>query len=397
MESRISAHERNRPGKVADALVSLQQSIDQLFDTDPSLCSSADAIIELERQRSRLDCYLSQAVSEFDQWGEWGLDGARTSVAWIDTRCHLPKGEARAQRRRGRNMKRLPLAGRAFADGDIGAAQFDVLLRLATPTNEAELARDEGMPVDAARDMKFDSFCSVAKYWSMLSDPDGAEEADMARQARRDVYLAKSLDGMVLGKITLDPVSGAIAANELARREKELFDADWARAREELGREPRLEDLGRTPSQRRADAFVEICRRSASAPADGRRPDPLVTILVGYETLYGRICQLADGTPLSPGLVVSMLDGADFERIVFAPGTRIECSRTSRFFTGATRRAIEVRDLQCTHPYCDEPAERCQLDHIKAASEGGETTQENGQVMCGFHNRLRAQRPPPDD
>ena len=74
------------------------------------------------------------------------------------------------------------------------------------------------------------------------------------------------------------------------------------------------------------------------------------------------------------------LDGAWFERIVFAPGKRVECSVTSRFFTGATRRAIEVRDQECTHPYCETPAERCQIDHIIPYSQGGETTQENGQV-----------------
>jgi 5-methylcytosine-specific restriction endonuclease McrA len=57
----------------------------------------------------------------------------------------------------------------------------------------------------------------------------------------------------------------------------------------------------------------------------------------------------------------------------------------------------------CTHPYCYEPAEHCQGDHIEPYSRGGATTQENGRLLCGFHNRLRnqqehkdqRQRPPP--
>jgi hypothetical protein len=28
---------------------------------------------------------------------------------------------------------------------------------------------------------------------------------------------------------------------------------------------------------------------------------------------------------------------------------------------------------------------------------GGLTTQENGQTMCGHHNRARYERPPPED
>jgi hypothetical protein len=92
---------------------------------------------------------------------------------------------------------------------------------------------------------------------------------------------------------------------------------------------------------------------------------------------------------------LAYLEGADFERAVFAPGKRVEVSVTSRLFSGATRRAIELRDRACTHAYCDIPAEQCQIDHIEPYAQGGPTTQENGRVLCGFHNRLRNQRPPP--
>ena len=89
------------------------------------------------------------------------------------------------------------------------------------------------------------------------------------------------------------------------------------------------------------------------------------------------------------------------ERAVFAPGKRVECSVTARFFTGATRRAIELRDQVCQHPYCDRPVEQCQADHIVEYGAGGLTTQENGRLLCGFHNRQRNQRrherPPPDE
>ena len=41
-----------------------------------------------------------------------------------------------------------------------------------------------------------------------------------------------------------------------------------------------------------------------------------------------------------------------------------------RFFRGALRRAIEVRDRRCTHPSgCDVPAERCDIDHIVPLAE----------------------------
>ena len=108
----------------------------------------------------------------------------------------------------------------------------------------------------------------------------------------------------------------------------------------------------------------------------------------------GRISRIEGGPIITPGALVPWLDGANFERIIFSPGTRIECSPKARFFTGATRRAIEVRDQECTHPFCDVPAERCQIDHIIPYAQGGETTQENGQAHCGFHNRQTNHGPP---
>jgi len=118
-------------------------------------------------------------------------------------------------------------------------------------------------------------------------------------------------------------------------------------------------------------------------------------VLVDFPTLHGRVCELANGHVLSPGSLVAWLDQADIERAVFTPDRRVEVSAASRFFSGATRRAIELRDRRCTHPTCDEPAQRCEVDHILPWAMGGATTQENGRLLCGYHNRLRNQRPPP--
>jgi 5-methylcytosine-specific restriction endonuclease McrA len=69
-----------------------------------------------------------------------------------------------------------------------------------------------------------------------------------------------------------------------------------------------------------------------------------------------------------------------------------ELSRRRRF-TGALRRAIEVRDRHCQHPSgCDEPAENCDVDHKLPYTDGGETSQENGELKCRPQNRDKAKR-----
>lgn len=82
-----------------------------------------------------------------------------------------------------------------------------------------------------------------------------------------------------------------------------------------------------------------------------------------------------------------------------ADGTRHRVINVSyrRTFDGALRDLIKVRDQLCYHHTCDEPAHRCQVDHIQPWAAGGITAQDNGQLACGFHNRLRARqrRSPP--
>jgi Zn ribbon nucleic-acid-binding protein len=85
------------------------------------------------------------------------------------------------------------------------------------------------------------------------------------------------------------------------------------------------------------------------------------------------------------------------ERVVFDGPERVrDVGVRRRLFAGATKRAVQVRDKECFHPTCEEPAEACEIDHVQPWAAGGLTTEANGRVACGFHNRQRdGARPPP--
>jgi NaMN:DMB phosphoribosyltransferase len=174
---------------------------------------------------------------------------------------------------------------------------------------------------------------------------------------------------------TLSPVTGGIIATELSRLEKLIAESDAQSGR------------SRTPAQRRAAALVEMATRSAAMPVGSKKPRPLLTVLVGEQSL-SHICELANGTVLSPADLLPMLSTTDFETVLFdGPHTVISVSQARRF-TGAIRKAIETRDRHCTHPSdCDVPAERCDVDHIIPFSEHGPTSQFNGRLQCATHNR----------
>ena len=374
----------------------LAETIDHLCAADPSTYADTESIEFIFSQMARFEAFATRATASFDTAGNWVPSGARNAVAWLTARCRVPKSTARRMVRRGREIRHLPVCAEAWASGDIAAPQVDVMAGLRSDATAEALARDEETLVDQARTLPYQSFVKVAAYWAQLADPDGADKDDQLRRAARDVYLDRSYGGMWLGKLTLDPISGAIVGGELERLEQVMFAADWAEAKAATGREPTLSALARTPGQRRADALVEMATRSKMVPEGARRPGPLLSILIDYQTTQ-RVCELADGTVVAPGSLRSWMDEALFERAVFTPSRRVECSKRARLFTGATRRGIELRDRECAHPYCDVEASKCEADHIIPSAAGGLTIQENGRMLCGFHNRQRNHQPPPDD
>lgn len=382
-------------------LAQLREAIDSLVEEGASACADPESIVALQAEFNRLDAFNTQAAAQFDTEGAWATDGARTAAAWISTKCRLPLGRARRRIQEGRTLRHLPETAAAFQEGSITSEHVRVITGLHKGATEEPLERGEGLLIKQAKKLRFSEFVRAAAYFEQVVDPDGADASEEERRSRRDVYLGQSLGGMWLGGMTLDPISGTIVSRVLNRLEHAFFEADWAEAKQRLGREPKPHELCRTSAQRRADALVEMAIRSETAPANGRRPEPLFSVLVGLPKLLERMCQLEEGSPIAPGALFPWMESAYFERAIFTPGTRLEISIQSRLFTGATRRAIELRDRQCTHEFCEEPAINCQVDHIQMYSQGGITSQENGRLLCGFHNRLRNQdlvtgRAPPD-
>lgn len=384
-------------------------------------------VVELMAVAQRVQALLAAAVAGFGRSSEWGEDGARSAAGWLAAECRLPHREVARWGTLGGLVERLPVVARAWAAGTVATAHVAALASVCNHRTSDAMVRDQDLLVECARTLSYGDFRRALAYWLQHADPDGCEAAELDRQQRRRVSLHQSFEGTWFGDLRLDPVSGAIVANELQRLDQQLFDADVADAAERRRRDPDGDDtLRRTATQRRADALVEMAIRSrggrsaVSAGLGGRSsadggdgdtagngrdgdddiadhgpggglapPGPLFTVLVDWPTLAGRTCELANGHPVTPGALVPWLGAADLERAVWRGRTRVDVAATSRLFTGATRRAIEVRDRRCTHPYCSLPAERCQVDHIVAHTDGGPTTQANGQLLCAFHNRRK--------
>lgn len=368
--------------------------LDELVDLDPAVLGDGETVVTLHRQFERLGAVTTRATAAFDASGAWEADGPRSAAAWLAARTHLPLPTARRRVRLGRALRQMAAAERSWLGGDIGDAQVGLLARARTPATATVFARDEADLAHDARRLRFRDFARVMAYWSLRADPDGAEEGATAQREARRLHLSQGFEGTWFCDGLFDPLSGTIVADELRRIDDELFEGDWAEARSRLGDGVRVCDLRRTPAQRRADALVEMATRSAASPAGSRRPAPLFSVLVGYETFAGPVCELADGTVVTPGSLVPYLAEAEIERVIFdGPSRVIDIGERRRLFSGATRRAVQLAGRECFHPLCEVPADRCEVDHIVPFADGGPTTQANGRPACAFHNRSRHRRP----
>jgi len=379
--------------EITDPLGMLETAMDALCAADPARFSDRDSIKEIYRQFSRFEAVTTRATAAFDAHRDWEEDRARTAAGWLSATTHVPKTAAQRRVWLGRQLRTMDLVQGAWLAGDIGEAQAGLLARARTPGRAETFIRDEELLVSQACRLRYGHFRRALAYWCYRADPAESEaEADDDYKARQ-LHLSDGLRGTKLLNATFDPIGGAIFGDELSRIEDELFDADWAEARERLGPGACAADLGRSAAQRRADALVEMARRSGAVPAGARMPEPLFSVFVNYETMVGPICELADGTAVTPGSLVRYLDAAWIERVVFgSPSRVIDIGKKRRLFTGATRRAVALRDRECFHHFCDVPATDCQIDHVEPFAAGGLTTQDNGRPACGPHNRDRHRR-----
>ena len=200
----------------------LQSALDELACLDLDGLPDGpllDHVRELVTAVNRIGAELTRAARRVDVRGAAEHDGARTAASWL--RGHARVSAACAGRivGQGRVLERLPLTAGAFADGDLGADQVEVIATIATPGNlgraaeqDIDLAEVEAALVTVAthgthRDLRL----AVADYLAKL-DPDGPEPDPTEERA---FTMVQHPDGTWTVHGTFDAVGGQKVATAL--------------------------------------------------------------------------------------------------------------------------------------------------------------------------------------
>ncbi|ORA05499.1 HNH endonuclease signature motif containing protein [Mycolicibacterium bacteremicum] len=148
--------------------------------------------------------------------------------------------------------------------------------------------------------------------------------------------------------------------------------------------------------KRRGDAVAQILRTylsQSTRPMSGGAL-PHVTLIrpasaaaaVGGEEVVDR---LGFGGPVSAATAdLIACDSTLTSVIVDCSGVPLDVGRAERLFTPAIRKALGVRDGGCAHPGCGRPVSWCDAHHIQPWSEGGQTSLDNGVLLCRLHHSL---------
>ena len=255
-----------------------------------------DDLVQLSRVERMVGAAKLGALAAFDASGQYRFDTQPSAATWMAARTKADRRRVRHQIGVARKTRAMPLAEDAYRRGWIGFEHVATLSRAVNADTEAFFAEAEAELVAAARTLDFDLFVRAVRAWMDFVDPDGADERARKADERRRAHASRTFDGMVRIDAWLDAIGGTEFLAELRRLERELFEADWADARARLGDHAKASDLVRTAEQRRADAFVEMARRSATCDTPGRPPKWVLNVMVGYATFWNELAALAGET-----------------------------------------------------------------------------------------------------
>jgi hypothetical protein len=359
-------------------VAALSAVIEALADVDLDAVSDTElhaAVVGLGVVSSRLEAPWCRLIGRWDRRQIWTDNGSKAAGARLARETHRRRSECDRLVHRARDLAKSPVTEAAYQAGDIYGAHVDLICTCDREWRNAEFTESEELLVNLCRTPFFGVAARGIEYWKQCADLDAADRDADSVHAARHLSASVTFQGAVAVDGVLDPLGGEVFKTELDRLSEQL----------------RLEDLRdgveRTTTQRRADALVEMAMRSATAPADGLRPRPLLTVTIGVDP-FNHLCQTAAGTVVAPGLLVPYLSDAEIERIVYDPPNRRFEASWRRRFTGAFRRIIVIRDGHCQHASgCDEPAGCCDVDHIVPHGHGGVACLCNGQLLCAHHNR----------
>ncbi len=154
---------------------------------------------------------------------------------------------------------------------------------------------------------------------------------------------------------------------------------------------PAEDEFANLPIERqRGIAFVAFLENTLSSdlPRHGGVATTL-TVTIPYDNLVEAIgiATTSTGERVTAGQARRLGCQAQIlPAVMGAESEVLDLGRESRLFKPPQRKAMNLRDKECTTVGCSVPAEFCEAHHKVPWSRGGNTDLEDGKLLCPFHH-----------
>ncbi len=371
-----------------------------------------ERLAALVRVREQLDADIAVQAAAFDGRASFGEKGYRSPAGFLVEHCRISRSSARKLQDTGRALKNFPLIAAAAQSGEISFDHARVFAKTVVPprtdSERIDLASEaEHKFLAKAKTHTADDFQKlVCLAWRQIaneSDREAQQRIVDKTEVTFEEFPEEDTARIVISgpRIEVRMIRNALRrlTDELWRKENQADDDTVVPMRHRKARQFRA-------------AVLMAKRAMARSAEDLVLPEPLLNVQMDWDTYerevaayaagepgpganqifeYGYRSQTLDDIPMTPAHAFAIGIRARLRRLVIdAKSRKVDLGRAERLYTGAAREAVMQRDRHCQHPGCDMPGVWCDVDHILEWSDGGETSPENGQLLCRWHHTRKS-------
>ena len=222
---------------MAPAVVDLVEMVDGLvISPEPAHLEAALGAID------RLQAKVSSALEAFDLKEGWKEDGSLSLTAWLAHHGRRTRREAHREALAAKRLAALPATRFAWEEGRLSSGQVDAVMANVSEHHLGLYAEQEEGLVEAWEELSATETAAAMRHWRLRAealddDPPPAERPS-------ELHLSRTLEGRREISGHLRPEDAAVVEAALA----------------EVAQEPALGEGGKSSSELRADALIDICR-----------------------------------------------------------------------------------------------------------------------------------------
>ena len=335
----------------------------------------------------RADVICVDAIATLTRRGAFTERGYRSSTNALTDLMGCEPGDARRRGIAAEQVRprigldaqmlapRLPATAAAFDTGEVNLRHVEVIAQALNSPAAARLTPAQWTDVEAelADNAPLYPPKDLLEYATTLIDTldhDGAEPDDREPPAINELYLHRR-----------DGASGGTIKGRFD--DAAMFDA-IATAIDALAKPVDSQD-DRTVPGRQADALADICGyvldHGEVPQCGGHRPH--LNVLIDLADLENRARHATldfGGTLTADVLRMLACDAAVIPIVLGGAGQPLDVGRATRTIPDGLRRAVYARDHGCAR--CGRPPSWCEIHHIIAWEQGGETKLSNCTMLC---------------